>query len=320
MERLLEVKDLHVHFDIYEGTAQVLNGISFQVRPAERVGLVGETGCGKSVAMKAILGLLPIPPALVPRGQLLFKGEDLLRMSPKELQRIRGRQISMIPQDPMAALNPVFRIGDQLRDVLRYTGNSTGDLKARALSVLQEVKLPDPQRLWKAYPFELSGGMRQRVLIAMALVNEPELLIADEPGTALDVTIQDQILKLLNALVKEKGISVLLITHNLGVIRETTDRVYVMYAGEIVEVAQTKDLFSNPKHPYTQGLLSAVPKLTGVGIVGGIEGRIPDYTDPPSGCRFHPRCPYAMPICQMQKPPRFQVGEEHEAACFLYGR
>lgn len=316
MEHLLEVKDLHVHFGIYEGTAWVLNGISFHVRPAERVGLVGETGCGKSVAMKAIMGLLPIPPVKVPRGQVLFKGKDLLRLSPKELQRIRGRQISMIPQDPMAALNPVFRIGDQLRDVIRYTGNSTGDLKARALSVLQEVKLPDPERLWKAYPFELSGGMRQRVLIAMALVNKPELLIADEPATALDVTIQDQILKLLNALVEKKRISILLITHNLGVIRETTDRVYVMYAGEIVEEARTQELFSNPKHPYTQGLLSAVPKLTGAGIVGGIEGRIPDYTDPPPGCRFHPRCPYAMPICRAQKPPRF--GEEHKVACFLY--
>ncbi|MFQ5794284.1 MAG: ABC transporter ATP-binding protein [Candidatus Bipolaricaulia bacterium] len=323
-EPLLAVKDLEVHFEIYEGTVRVLNGVNLVVGRGEKVGLVGETGCGKSVTMKTIMGTLPIPPGRIVGGEIEFKGRDLLQLSRQELQKIKGKEISMVFQDPMNSLNPVFKIGTQLTDIIRFSGDkgrsdglNRSEVTDRAIEVLQAVQLPDPERIMESYPLQLSGGMRQRVLIAMALANEPELLIADEPGTALDVTVQDQILELLKELVQVKNISVLLITHNLGVVRETTDRVYVMYAGNIVEEAPTPELFANPKHPYTQGLLNSVPKLTGEGITSGIAGRIPDYLDPPPGCRFHPRCEFAMPICQ-QSPPPFQVGDEHHAACFLY--
>lgn len=323
-EPLLEIKDLHVHFDVYGGTLKVLNGVSLVVNPAERVGVVGETGCGKTVTMKAVLGTLPVPPTRIVRGEVIFQGRDLLKLPPSERQRIKGRAVSMIFQDPMSALNPVFTIGQQLNDVIRYSANtdqrlSRREIHRRATAILREVQLPDPDRIMHNYPCQLSGGMRQRVLIAMALVTEPQLLIADEPGTALDVTIQDQILKLLKALVDAKGVSVLLITHNLGVIRELSDRVYVMYAGNVVETAPTKALFARPAHPYTQGLLDSVPQLTGAGVPQGIRGMIPDYANPPPGCRFHPRCDHAMPICKERFPPILRVGERHEVACFIYG-
>lgn len=234
----------------------------------------------------------------------------------------------MIFQDPMNALNPVFTVGGQLYDVIRFaqrdSGNGRKRLRAeihnRAIAALQEVRLPDPERILNSYPLELSGGMRQRVLIAMALVNGPDFLIADEPQTALDVTIGAQILDLLSELVKTMGISVLLITHNLGVIKETTERVYIMYAGQVAETAPTALLFEKPKHPYTQGLLASVPRLTGGKIAEGIRGTVPDYTSAPSGCRFHPRCDYVMPICPQQKPPPFMVGPDHHVECWLYGK
>jgi peptide/nickel transport system ATP-binding protein len=322
MSLLLEVENLHVCFDIYEGTAKVLDGIILKVRKGEKVGLVGETGCGKSISMKAIMGILPIPPAKITKGRILLQGRDILKMSQRELQAIKGKEISMIFQDPVTSLNPVFTIGDQLMEILRWSKNSTkskGFRKKRVLDVLRAVKLPDPERIMESYPIQLSGGMCQRVLIAMALLNEPKLLIADEPGTALDVTIQAQILKLLDELVSKRKISLLLITHNLGVIREITDRVYVMYAGQIVEMAKTEVLFSKPKHPYTKGLLASVPKLTGEGMAEGIKGMIPDYIDPPQGCRFHPRCEHKMAICTTT-PPLFEVDEGHKVVCFLYQR
>jgi len=236
---------------------------------------------------------------------------------------VRGKGISMIFQDPTAALNPVFTIGEQLQAVIQNADNSRKDISKqeileRSILALQEVALADPERLLKSYPSQLSGGMRQRVCIGMALATRPELLIADEPGTSLDVTIQDQVLRLLRKLVEEKNTSVIFITHSLGIVREMTDRVYVMYAGDIVEVACTKKLFSNPAHPYTRGLISTVPRLTGGGIASGIPGRIPDYLNPPSGCRFHPRCPSAMAICKTEKPPAYHLDEDHEVACFLF--
>ncbi len=320
--RLLDIRDLHVWYRVYDGYLKVLDGVHFFVAEGERVGLVGETGCGKTTTMKAILRILPERDARVPRGQVIFRGTDLLRASPGVVQRVRSREIAMIFQDPTASLNPVFTLGTQLGDVIRFSaptaenrqGKSVRELAIRAL---REVSLPDQQRLLGAYPVQLSGGMRQRVCISMAITTPRQLLIADEPGTSLDVTIQDQILRLLRDLVEKKGTSIILITHSLGVAREMTDRIYVMYAGTMVEEASTQELFKNPLHPYTVGLLGSVPKLTGKGISAGIPGRIPDYLHPPEGCRFHPRCAQAMPVCSREKPPFYDAGSKHRVACFL---
>jgi peptide/nickel transport system ATP-binding protein len=321
-EPLLEIKDLSVHFKVYGGTLKVLDGVDLVIHPGERVGLVGETGCGKTTTMKAILRILPEPPALIPRGQIYFKGQDVLEMGEDELRNMRGEGISMIFQDPTAALNPVFTVGQQLTAVVKHSAEgkklSKKEIRERALIPLREVSLPDPERMLDSYPVQLSGGMRQRVCIAMALVASRELLIADEPGTSLDVTIEDQILRLLHGLVEEKNVSVIHITHTLGVVRETTNRVYVMYAGNMVEVAATDELYANPLHPYTLGLMAAVPRLTGGGISDGIPGRIPDYMNPPPGCRFHPRCPRAMEVCSQEKPTFYRLSDDHEVACFLY--
>ncbi len=319
---LLEIKNLHVHFAVYGGVLKVLDGVDFFMHSGEKVGLVGETGCGKTTTMKAILRVLPMPPARIPQGEICFNGRDILKMSSNDLQQVRGRGISMIFQDPTAALNPVFSIGEQMEAVIYHSSDqgkrSRQEIHRRAAASLQEVALADPERLLRSYPIQLSGGMRQRVCIGMALSTGPELLIADEPGTSLDVTIQDQVLRLLRKLVEEKNTSIILITHTLGIVRELTDRVYVMYAGNMVEVAATKKLFANPLHPYTQGLISTVPRLTGGGVASGIPGRIPNYLNPPPGCRFHQRCPHVMDVCRTEKPPAYRVDEDHEVACFLY--
>lgn len=321
---LIEIQDLHVYFQIYEGLLKVLNGVDFTVKKGEKVGLIGETGCGKTTTMKAIMRILPMLSTRIPKGKILFDGKDILEMSQKEIQHVRRRNISMVFQDPTAALNPVFKVGDQLMDVIKYsnideTGESLSDeeIEAQAIQVLKEVALPDPERMLENYPIQLSGGMRQRACMAMALVSARDLLIADEPGTNLDVTIQDQILRLLSELVEAKGTSVILISHALGAVRGLVDRVYVMYAGNMIEVARTDDLFADPLHPYANGLFRAVPKLTGGGIPEGIGGRIPEYLNPPKGCRFFPRCDKAMQICK-EKPPFFDVGDAHEVACYLY--
>lgn len=320
---LLEIKNLQVHFAVYGGRLKVLDGINLDVHSGEKVGLVGETGCGKTTTMKAILRVLPMPPAKIPGGEIFFKGRDILKMNANELHQVRGRGISMIFQDPTAALNPVFSVGQQLEAVIGFAAGkgqqmSRQEIHQQAASSLLEVSLADPERLLRSYPVQLSGGMRQRVCIGMALATNPELLIADEPGTSLDVTIQDQVLRLLRKLVEDKDTSVILITHTLGIVRELTDRVYVMYAGNVVEVAATQKLFAQPLHPYTQGLIQTVPRLTGGGIASGIPGRIPVYLNPPPGCRFHPRCTQAMDICRVQKPPAYQIEAGHEVACFLY--
>lgn len=320
---LLEIKDLHVEYKVYSGILKVLDGINFRVNAGEKVGLVGETGCGKTTTMKAILRILPMPPARIPDGLILFKGQNLLEMRDRVMSSVRGSGISMIFQDPTAALNPVFTIGQQLGPVIQNASPvnkklSKREIREKSIIPLKEVALADPERLLDSYPIQLSGGMRQRVCIGMALATDPELLIADEPGTSLDVTIQDQVLRLLHELVEKKGTSVILITHTLGVVREVTDRVYVMYAGNMVEVAPTQELFTNPFHPYAQGLMEAVPRLTGGGVTTGIPGRIPSYLTPPSGCRFHTRCPHVMDVCRHEKPPFFTTNEDHEVACFLY--
>jgi len=321
---LLEIKDLAVNFAVYGGELRVLDGVNFRMFAGERVGLVGETGCGKTTTMKAVLRVLPMPPARIPRGEILFKGNDILKMKDTDLRLVRGQGISMIFQDPTAALNPVFTIGEQMQAVIQSNAQDNNISISRqkswelAVSALKDVALADPERLLRSYPIQLSGGMRQRVCIAMALSTNPEILIADEPGTSLDVTIQDQILRLLRDLVESRNMSVILITHTLGVVRELTNRVYVMYAGSIVETAETRKIFSRPLHPYTQGLIATVPRLTGGGIASGIPGRIPDYRNPPTGCRFHPRCPHVMDICKQEKPPLIEIEQNHSVACFLY--
>ena len=320
---LLEIKDLYVNFAVYGGDLRVLDGVNFKMYAGERIGLVGETGCGKTTTMRAVLRVLPTPPARISEGQVFLEGRDILKMKEEELSHVRGKSISMVFQDPTAALNPVFTIGKQMEAVIRNNlleerKNDSRQVRSVAINALQDVSLADAERLLESYPIQLSGGMRQRVCIAMALTTNPQILIADEPGTSLDVTIQDQILRLLRDLVENRNMSVILITHTLGVVRELTNRVYVMYAGSIVETANTERIFQQPLHPYSKGLIATVPRLTGGGIANGIPGQIPNYHNPPTGCRFHPRCTQVAEICRMQKPPLIEVEQNHSVACFLY--
>jgi peptide/nickel transport system ATP-binding protein len=328
---LLEIKDLYVNFDVYGGTLKVLNGLDLTIAKKEKVGLIGEAGCGKTTTMKSILRILANN-ARIPQGEILINGKDILKLNRGELQTIRRKSISMIFQDPTAALNPVFKIGTQLSDAIKYSliaegkSASKSEIKSRAIQILEEVALPDPKRMLENYPFQLSGGMRQRVCIAMAMVAAHELLIADEPGTSLDVTIEDQILKLIDKIVEEKGISIILISHALGAVKGLVDKVYVMYAGSIVEEAETRELFSNPLHPYTQSLINAIPKITGGGIPEPIKGRIVSYLTPPKGCRFFPRCELSTgkappPCCRNNTPKLLDVGKNknHRVACYTYG-
>lgn len=323
---LLEVKNLHIGYKTYLGKLKVLNGVNLTVHQGEKVGIIGESGCGKTTTMKAVLRILATN-ATVDGGDIQFKGDDILKMDHKRLSEMRRKSITMIFQDPTAALNPVFKVGDLLADVIKFSGNidikaaSKKTLRQKSIEALKEVALPDPERVLDSYPFQLSGGMRQRICIAMSLSTAKDLLVADEPTTNLDVTIQDQVLRLMKNLVEKKGLSVILISHALGTIRGTVDTVYVMYAGNMIEIAETKDLFSNPLHPYTKGLLASVPKLSGAGFSEGIKGRVPDYINPPPGCRFHPRCSYAYEICRKENPPFFDGDtNDHKVACWLYGK
>lgn len=320
---LLEIKDLHVYFRVFGGTLKVLNGVDLLVYRGERIGIVGEMGCGKTTTMKSIMRILPSPPAITHKGEILFKGKDILKMKTAEIQEIRRKSISMVFEDPTAALNTVFTIGTQIKDVIRFSKQfnekkNKKTLTKNAIQSLREVLLPDPERVLQNYPIQLSGGMRQRVCIAMALINANTVIIADEPGTSLDVTIKDQIFRLLKDLVLKRDTSVILVSQSLGEVRGMTDRVYVMYAGVMVETAKTDDLFFNPLHPYTKGLLAATPRLTGGGIGEGVEGSIPDYLNPPMGCRFNPRCKYSKPICKKEKPPFFKFSKDHSVACYLF--
>ena len=318
------MKGLLIGFKTYMGRLKVLNGVDFSVHEGEKVGIIGESGCGKTTTMKAILGILASN-AVIGGGDIRFRGHNMLRIRKKELNEIRRKNLTMIFQDPTAALNPVFKIESILGDVIKYSGNFEHEkatrklLREKSLDALKEVSLPDPERVLDSYPFQLSGGMRQRVCIAMSLATAKDLLIADEPTTNLDVTIQDQVLRLMKDLVDKKNLSIILISHALGTIRNTVDAVYVMYAGNMIESAETGKLFSDPLHPYSEGLLKSVPKLTGAGFSEGIEGRIPDYISPPPGCRFHPRCKYAFEICTKETPQLHKVdANNHRVACWLY--
>ncbi|MCD6370647.1 MAG: ABC transporter ATP-binding protein [Thermoplasmata archaeon] len=319
MKELLSIENLHLNFRTFWGTAYVLNGVNLKIYENEIVGLVGETGCGKSVTSMSILKLLPSNAEL--SGKIIFEGQNLLELSEKEMKKIRGKKISMIFQDPMSSLNPLFKIKTQMVDIIKLHHNIHKDeaLK-KAMELLKAVNLPDPHRILRSYPHELSGGMRQRIMIAMALSFEPSLLIADEPTTALDVTIQKQILDLILDLKKEYHFSVLLITHDLGVVAQTCDRVGVMYAGNIVEVADVNELFENPYHPYTKGLLLAIPDPRYKKPLKPLRGNVPSLFKPPHGCRFHPRCELAMDICRREKPQLIEYSKNHAVACHLFRR
>jgi peptide/nickel transport system ATP-binding protein len=315
-QQLLEILDLRVYFHTDDGVLKAVDGVSLAIQPGETLGLVGESGCGKSVTAFSILKLLQSPPAEYAGGQIKLRGEDLLRCSEAQIRSVRGKNISMIFQEPMSSLNPILSIGRQITEAIRaHQKISKREARQLAVSMLQRVGIASPETRFDEYPHQMSGGMKQRVMIAMALVCRPQLLIADEPTTALDVTIQAQILDLLRELQGELGMSVLLITHDLGVVAETCDRVAVMYAGKIVERAQVNDLFDQPKHPYTRGLLKAVPMLTqSKGELAVIPGAVPSPLDFPSGCRFRPRCSMAQEVCE-DEPALREIGVEHFAAC-----
>ena len=304
MAPLLEVENLQTHFRTPDGVNRAVDGVSFHVNAGETVAIVGESGCGKSVTSMSILRLIPEPPGKI-AGAIRFQGRDLLKLSEREMRAIRGNEISMIFQEPMTSLNPVLTVGRQIGETLRlHQGLSAAEAEAKAVEMLTLVGIPEPKRRVREYPHQLSGGMRQRVMIAIALACNPKLLIADEPTTALDVTIQAQILELMRDLKRRVGAAIVLITHDLGVVAETTQRVGVMYAGRKVEEAPVLALFDNPLHPYTESLLAAVPlpdpRLRRARIL--LPGDLPSPANPPPGCRFHPRCPLAQPICKEQRP------------------
>ena len=316
---LLSIEDLDLRFASDRGELHALHGVSLTVNEGEIVGLVGESGCGKSITAAAVLGLLPMPPARIAGGRIVYKGEDLLTLSDRAMRRIRGPEIAMIFQEPMTALNPVFTIGSQMSDVLcRHQRLSRRAARLKAIDWLNRVGIADAGARVDAYPHQLSGGMRQRVMIAMALSCRPRLLIADEPTTALDVTIQAQVLELMRTLVREEGVAMLLITHDLGVVAETCDRVHVMYCGRVVEQATTRALFAAPRHPYTRGLLECLPRIDGAAVGGRlptIPGTVPELSKLPPGCAFAPRCPRVQADCEQAPPPVRALQADHLAAC-----
>ncbi len=325
MSHLLEVKNLQTHFPTRGGLVKAVNDVSFHIDAGELVGLVGESGCGKSITALSLMRLVA-PPGKIVGGSILFKDEDLLKASDDRMREIRGDDVSMIFQDPMTSLNPVFTVGEQIAEALRLHRKLNKKAAwSQAIEAMKEVSIPDPARRANDYPHQLSGGMRQRVMIAMALACDPELLIADEPTTALDVTIQAQILELLNELRQTRKLAVLLITHDLGVVAEVADRVCVMYTGKIVEQSPVAELFAKPKHPYTQGLLRSVPKLRGIGEakeirLSTIEGTVPSPTNLPSGCHFAPRCEFVMETCTVGAIPLYELKNEVKVRCVLYDK
>jgi oligopeptide/dipeptide ABC transporter ATP-binding protein len=312
----LSIAGLRIHFHTEDGVLEAVGGVSFDIGRAETLGLVGESGCGKSVTAYSILKLLPVPPAEYAGGQINFRGQDLLKLDDKAMRSIRGNLISMIFQEPMSSLNPIMPIGTQITEAIRqHRKKSRRESREIAVDMLRRVGIPSPEARFKEYPHQLSGGMKQRAMIAMALVCRPALLIADEPTTALDVTIQAQILELLNELQSELEMSILLITHDLGVVAETCDRVAVMYAGKIVELSPVEPLFSQPKHPYTHGLFRSLPTLgKRKDQLDVIPGTVPSPLDFPSGCRFRTRCPLAQDVCK-EEPPLREISADHFAAC-----
>ncbi len=319
-EPLLKVDNLCTYFYTSDGAGRAVDGVDFEVRRGETLGLVGESGCGKSITSLSILRLVPSPPGRIVSGTLIFKNQDLLSLSSNAMRKIRGNEISMIFQEPMTSLNPVFTVGEQIAEVFRIHGgmNRRESFEA-AVAMMEKVRIPAAARRAKEYPHQLSGGMRQRVMIAMALACDPDLLIADEPTTALDVTVQAQILALMEDLQRRMNASIILITHDLGVIAEMADRVAIMYAGQIVEEASVEAIFSNPLHPYTQGLLRSIPhrNLQSHSKLNPIAGTVPNPARFPEGCRFHPRCEKRFTPCDQRKCKMFIEKEDHKVRCFL---
>lgn len=322
MQPLLSIRDLALEFNTFDGSYKAIDHVSLDLQAGEALGLVGETGCGKSVLTRAAFGLVPTPPAKITSGSVTFEGREILGLSPKQQRAMRGNDVAMIFQDPMTFINPVFKIGTQLIDAIKaqqqgkITGKQARDI---ALDMLEKVQLPNPVRQLDSYPHQLSGGMRQRILIAMALTAEPKLLIADEPTTALDVTIQAQILELIARLVEDMGISLIMISHDLGVVAQVCSRVAVMYAGQIVEDAPITRIFDTPSHPYTKGLLAAVPHpMQPAERLEGIPGSLPNLYTPPTGCRFAERCAHANPACSKETIRQTQIAPDHHLACTLF--
>ena len=316
---LLQTRNLRVTFVTPQGDAHAVDGVDLMVAAGETVGLVGESGCGKSVTALAVLRLLEREARIEDGGTITFAGRDLLSLSKQDMRHVRGQQIALVFQEPGSALNPVLTIGDQVAEALTaHRRLPAREARRLAVDMLRQAGIPDAEARASQYPHQLSGGLRQRALIAMALVCGPKLLIADEPTTALDVTIQAEVLELLARLQRQLGMAVLLITHNLALVADTTERVYVMYAGQVVEQARTADLFERPAHPYTEGLLGAIPRIDRrVERLAQIPGQVPPATAWPSGCRFHPRCPYAWDKCRNELPPLLDAGTDHQARCWL---
>ncbi len=316
---LLTVNDLHVVFSTRDGDVSPVDGVSFEIRRGETLAMVGESGCGKSLTCLALLRLIPPPGHIPPPSQILLDGQDILTMAPEALRQVRGGRIGMIFQDPSTSLNPVLTVGSQVAEAIAaHQKASKRELKTRVITLFEEVGLPDPASRYGAYPHQLSGGQRQRVMIAIALAAEPDLLLADEPTTALDVTVQAQILELLDRIRRARGMSILLITHDLGLVAGRADRVAVMYAGQIVEEAATEKLFQSPAHPYTRGLFASIPKITGPKQrLAPIPGVVPRPSRWPTGCRFHPRCPDVLSQCAATAPPETRPAANHRSWCWL---
>ncbi|SDD79359.1 peptide/nickel transport system ATP-binding protein [Paenibacillus sp. UNCCL117] len=316
---MLQVRHLKTYFFTENGAVPSVDGVSFELREGETLGIVGESGSGKSVTSLSIMRLIDKPGEII-GGEIRFKDKDLLKLGEAEMRTIRGREIGMVFQEPLTALNPVFRIGHQIAEsLIHHLGLSQAEAKRRTLELLTKVRIPRPESVYKAYPHELSGGMRQRAMIAMAIACRPKLIIADEPTTALDVSVQAQVLDIMKDIIDQEGSSMLLITHDLGVIAEMADRVAVMYAGQLVEQCDVHALFSRPLHPYTRGLLHSTPKLGRWGEpLASIEGAVPNPLSMPSGCRFHPRCPHALPACAERQPSLYDQGSHHEVRCLMY--
>ena len=316
---VLQVQDLKTVFHTRSGDLHAVNSVSFALKPGELLGVVGESGSGKSVTMMSLIGLLPSPPAQVQAGSVMFGGQDLLKLSQRRLQELRGRDIGFVFQDPMTSLNPVFTVGFQIMEPLRqHMGLDKAAAREKAVSLLELVGIPDARRRLKDFPHQFSGGMRQRVMIAIALACDPKVLIADEPTTALDVTIQAQILELIKELRRKLGMAIIWITHDLGVIAGIADRVMVMYGGQVVEYGPVREVFANPAHPYTRALMTTVPSVRGerAAKLNVIEGQPPMLAQHPTACPFRARCPQAFERCGRENPPRYKVAPDHDAACF----
>ena len=319
---ILEIRGLKTWFKTEDGMVRAVDGVSLAVNAGETLAIVGESGCGKTVTARSVLKLIDMPPGRFEAGEILWKGRDLIPLSPQEMDRIRAREIAMVFQEPMTSLNPVYTIGDQISESLRtHEGLSRKAALDAAIDVLRLVQIPNPEHRIHDYPHQFSGGMRQRAMIAMALACKPQLLIADEPTTALDVTIQAQILELLAEMQQRLGMAILLITHAMGVVAENAQRVVVMYAGKVVEEAPVEELFGNPRHPYTQGLIRSIPRVDAAAIgrqrLEQIPGTVPNLLHPPDGCRFAARCGFAIPSCHHTEPPLRLVGDDHKVACIL---